>query len=75
MCCKQVVDTVTRQRIDDEHVRRRRIVLGFHIRDLMGGVFDLDEGGCQPHRLTGDARASLRAMKAAGRPQRRPQIP
>src|SRR5947209_12172964 len=38
---KEVIEAVARQRIDDEHVRGRRIALGFHVGNLVRGVVDL----------------------------------
>ena len=56
---EQIVHALPRQRVDDEHVRGRRIALGFRVRDLMRGVVDLRQRGREPHRLAADARAEI----------------
>ena len=56
---EQIVDAVARQRIDDEHVRGGGISFRLEIRDLMRRALDLHQRRCQPHRLTGDARAEI----------------
>jgi hypothetical protein len=59
------LDTVTCQRVDDEHVRRRRIAFGLHVRNLVRGVGDLDQRRGQPHRLADDARAGKKPACSA----------
>ena len=56
---EQIVHALSCERVDDEHVRGRRVALGLLVRQLVRGVLDLGQRGGQPHRLAGDARAEI----------------
>ena len=56
---EQIVHALPGQRVDDEHVRGRRIALGVVVRDLVRGILDARERRGQRHRVAADARAEI----------------